>query len=72
VGRGVLLFVAVSRCSREAVRVPREVVSRAYYDKVTGDMMLLRAVVEETESEIAVVTLYKTSKIKKYLHEGPT
>jgi len=29
--------------------------------------MLLRAVIKETESEIAVITLYKTSKLKKYL-----
>jgi hypothetical protein len=38
--------------------------------KVTGETMLLRAVIEETESEIAVVTLYKTSKLKQYLPEG--
>ena len=55
---------------REAASGPREVVSRSYYDKVTGETMLLRAVIEETEREIAVVTLYKTSKLKKYLPEG--
>lgn len=33
--------------------------------------MLLRVVIEENDREIAVVTLYKTSKLKKYLPEGP-
>jgi hypothetical protein len=55
---------------RESVRPPREVVTRRYSDKVTGETMLLRAIIEETASEIAVVTLYKTSKLKKYLLEG--
>jgi len=41
-------------------------------DTVTGETMLLRAVIEETESEIAVITLYKTSKLKKYLPEETT
>ena len=33
-------------------------------------MMLLRAVIEETDGEIVVVTIYKTSKLKKYLPKG--
>ena len=52
---------------REPARSPREVVSRVYFDMVTGETMLLRAIIEETESEIVVITLYKTSKLKKYL-----
>lgn len=57
---------------RETAKAPREIVTRSYFDKVTGETMLLRAVIEETENEIAVVTLYKTSKLKKYLPEGTT
>ena len=57
---------------REPTRAPREVVSRPYSDTVTGQMMLLRAVIEETEHEIAVITVYKTSKLKKYLPEEAT
>jgi len=57
---------------RETGRPPREIVTRGYHDKVTGEEMLLRAVIEESENEISVVTLYKTSKIKKYLPEGTT
>ena len=57
---------------REPARPPREVVNRVYSDTVTGETMLLRAVIEETESEIAVITLYKTSKLKKYLPEETT
>jgi len=52
---------------REPGRPPREIVNRVYSDTVTGETMLLRAVIEETESEIAVITLYKISKLKKYL-----
>ncbi len=51
----------------EPARPPREIVSRVYSDTVTGETMLLRAVIEETAHEIVVVTLYKTSKLKKYL-----
>lgn len=57
---------------RDSARAPREIVSRPYWDTVTGETMLLRAVIEETEAEIAVVTLYKTSKLKKYLPEEPS
>jgi hypothetical protein len=52
---------------QETGRPPRVIVNRVYSDTVTGETMLLRAVIEETESEIAVVTLYKKSKLKKYL-----
>jgi hypothetical protein len=55
---------------REIGRPPREIVTRRYFDKVTGTTMVLRAVIEESENEIAVITLYKTSKLKKYLPEG--
>ncbi|MGA2555575.1 MAG: DUF4258 domain-containing protein [Verrucomicrobiota bacterium] len=54
---------------REPGRPPREIVNRVYSDTITGETMLLRAVIEETESEIAVITLFKTSKLKKYLPE---
>jgi hypothetical protein len=54
---------------RELARPPREVVSRAYLDKVADGRMLLRVFIEESELEISVITLYKTSKLKKYLPE---
>jgi hypothetical protein len=57
---------------REPGRAPREIVNRVYSDIVTGETMLLRAVIEETESEITVITLYKTSKLKKYLPKETT
>jgi len=57
---------------REPGRPPREVVNRVYSDTVTGETMLLRAVIEETELEIAVITLYRTSKLKKYLPKDTT
>jgi hypothetical protein len=39
---------------------------RRYTDAVLQTPMLLRVVVEETPSELVVVTLYKTSKFGKY------
>lgn len=52
---------------REPGRPPRYVVSRVYVDAATGEAMLLRVFIEETADEIAVVTVYKTSKLRKYL-----
>jgi hypothetical protein len=39
---------------------------RRYFDDVLRTEILLRVVVEETESDITVVTVYKTSKFDKY------
>ena len=39
---------------------------RRYLDKSLGETMLLRVLVEETATERVLVTLYKTSKFKKY------
>ena len=39
---------------------------RRYFDAVLQTEMLLRVVAEETEAELVIVTLYKTSKFKKY------
>ena len=40
---------------------------RRYFDALLQQEMLLRIVVEETEDETVVVTLYKTSQIDRYL-----
>ena len=45
---------------------PRVIYQRRYHDALLGEEMLLRLVVEETEMELVVVTVYKTSKIRKY------
>jgi hypothetical protein len=39
---------------------------RRYFDEILRAEMLLRVVVEETDAELTVVTLYKTSKFRKY------
>jgi len=44
----------------------RDIYQRCYYDKILGQEMLLRVVVEETASELIVVTLYKTSQLARY------
>jgi len=48
-------------------RLPREVVTLAYHDTVLSAKAVLRVVIEETEEEIAVITLYKSTNLKKYL-----
>ena len=40
---------------------------RRYLDPVLNQEMLLRVIVEEMETERAVITLYKASQIEKYL-----
>jgi len=45
---------------------PRRIFMRRYFDEIVGAEMLLRVVVEETDVELTVVTLYKTSKFAKY------
>jgi hypothetical protein len=47
-------------------RLPRMIFMRRYFDSVLQAEMLLRVVAEETETEWVIVTLYKTSKFKKY------
>jgi hypothetical protein len=45
---------------------PRVVYQRRYFDSARSEEMLLRVFVEETDAELIVVTLYKTSKLAKY------
>jgi hypothetical protein len=44
----------------------RMIYQRAYFDKALGQEMLLRLVVDETEEERVVVTVYRTSQLDKY------
>jgi hypothetical protein len=44
----------------------RNFYQRRYTDKVLSETMLLRVLAEETAEELVIVTLYKTSKLKKY------
>ena len=45
----------------------REIRMRLYHDNVLNKEMLMRIVVEKTQSEIVIVTVYKTSQINRYL-----
>jgi hypothetical protein len=47
----------------------RSLFMRRYFDNVLGKEMLLIIVVEDTEVERVVVTVFKTSQISKYLKE---
>ena len=44
----------------------RRIFMRRYFDEILETEMLLRVVVEETDMDLTVVTLYKTSKLAKY------
>jgi hypothetical protein len=46
---------------------PRRILMRRYFDQVLQQEMLLRLVVEDTGVETVVITVYKTSQMKKYL-----
>lgn len=45
----------------------RFVLMRIYFDLLLKENMLFRIIVEKTDDLITVVTVYKTSKIDKYL-----
>lgn len=45
----------------------RKVYMRQYHDAVLAQDMLLRVIVEETETKFVVVTVYKTSRMDRYL-----
>ncbi len=51
----------------EATRAPRTVYMRRYFDARLQQEMLVRAVVEDTQEERVVTTVYITSKIGKYM-----
>mgnify|MGYP001580600368 CR=1 FL=1 len=40
---------------------------RRYVDRILQQEMLMRVVVEHAESEMVVITVYKTSQIARYL-----
>ncbi len=46
---------------------PRRVHMRRFTDLDTGKTMLMRVAIEETLSEIVVLTVDRTSKLRKYL-----
>jgi len=45
---------------------PRMIYQRVYFDKALGQDMLLRLVVEESQEERVVVTVYRTSRLERY------
>ena len=53
--------------AEETVRPLRKACMRRYFDSTLQQQMLLRVIVEETPTEIVVVTLYKTSQVAKYM-----
>jgi hypothetical protein len=49
-----------------AAEAPRMIYQRRYFDRMLGQDMLLRLVVEESDAELLVVTVYRTSRLDKY------
>jgi len=52
-------------------RRTREILVRRYNDALLQQEMALCVLIEETNNERVVITLYKTSQIKKYLEGTP-
>jgi len=50
--------------------VGRSVRMHRYFDDILKQTMLLRVVIDETQSETIVVTVYKTSQVDRYLRRG--
>jgi hypothetical protein len=48
----------------------REAYMRRYFDQILQQPMLIRAIVEHDANEDIVVTVYKTSKIERYMSRG--
>ncbi len=48
-------------------RGDRKIYAKRYFDESLKQEMLLRVVVEESVTEQVVVTVYKTSQIRRYL-----
>jgi hypothetical protein len=48
----------------------RTVFLRRYHDRPLNQEMLLRVVTEVREDEITIITIYKTSRLSKYLDGG--
>lgn len=44
----------------------RRILMRRYFDHTLGQQMLLRIVVEDTDYDTVVITVYKTSQISRY------
>jgi len=51
-------------------RNDRTMFLRRYHDRLHGQEMLLCVVAEGVVDEVVIVTIFKTSKIQKYLKEG--
>jgi hypothetical protein len=63
--------VAVKQPDSIAAAGPdRQFYQRRYFDKTLDEEMLMRVLIEETDSELIAVTLYRTSKFGKYERGG--
>jgi hypothetical protein len=46
---------------------PRRIHMRRFVNADSGKAMLLRVIIEETPIELVVLTVYRTTKVRKYL-----
>jgi hypothetical protein len=53
----------------EASPPDRQIFMRRYYDKILDKEMLLRVVVTESPNAITIITLYKVSRMERYLRD---
>ncbi len=68
ISREAVLFTLTNYEFRVPDRLPpKEVLMRRYIDPDLQRLVLLRVVIEETPLEIAIVTVYKATRIDRYL-----
>ena len=66
----LVLDVARAPEQRVAAHAGREIRQSRVVDAVSGKLQLVRVVVEVTAGEASIVTVYRSSKIRKYWSDG--
>ena len=67
-GKTQILALRIARILEKTDTPPDGILALTFTDKAAKEM-LMRVVVEHTESETVVVTVYKTSQMERYMKE---
>jgi hypothetical protein len=66
ISASTMLEVATTPEQRVQVRADRDIRQSRVIDPVSGKLQLVRVVVDRRDGEETVVTVYRTSKLRKY------
>ena len=70
IDEGLIRSLVIKPQQKTASKRGRVIVQGRYQDQIEDKEMLLRIIGKETIDKFEVITVYKTSKIKKYWMEG--